>query len=70
VRSLGRCPVCDFRELRTDEVFHRGLLLLAECPRCEHRFTQEPLAETPPVALAPRLRTVRRNARREETAAA
>ncbi len=42
-RTLSRCLVCGFRELRTDEVVDRGLLLLAECPRCEHRFTQ-PLA--------------------------
>lgn len=38
-RTLSRCLVCGFRELRTDEVVDRGLLLLAECPRCEHRFT-------------------------------
>jgi hypothetical protein len=39
-RTLSRCIVCGFREVRTDEVVDRGLLLLAECPRCEHRFTQ------------------------------
>ena len=28
------------RELRSDEVFDRGLLLLFECPRCEHRAVE------------------------------
>lgn len=44
-RSLARCRVCGFAEVRTDEVAHRGVLLLAECPRCEHRWTQ---AAAPP----------------------
>ena len=35
---VTRCRVCGFAELRTDEVAERDLLL-AECPRCEHRFT-------------------------------
>jgi hypothetical protein len=39
VRSLTRCRVCGFAEVRTDEVVDRGLLLLAECPRCEDRWT-------------------------------
>ena len=34
------CPVCGSRELHTDAVEHGGWLLLAECPRCDHRFTQ------------------------------
>jgi hypothetical protein len=38
-RSVRRCRVCGFAELRTDEVVERGIVLLAECPRCEHRFT-------------------------------
>jgi len=38
--SLRRCPVCGFAELRFDEVAHRGVLELAECPRCEHRATR------------------------------
>ena len=33
----SRCPVCGCSELRSDEVYDRGLLLLTECPRCEHR---------------------------------
>ena len=40
-----RCYVCGFGEVRTDEVIDRGVLFLAECPRCEHRWTsQEPIA--------------------------
>ena len=40
-----RCCVCGFGEVRTDEVIDRGVLFLAECPRCEHRWTsQEPIA--------------------------
>jgi hypothetical protein len=34
------CPVCSSREVRFDAVEHDGWLLLAECPRCEHRWTQ------------------------------
>jgi hypothetical protein len=40
-----RCCVCGFGEVRTDEVIDRGVLFLAECPHCEHRWTsQEPIA--------------------------
>ena len=39
-RTLTRCRVCGFSEIHTDEVVDRGLLALAECPRCEHRFTR------------------------------
>jgi uncharacterized Zn finger protein len=35
-----RCQVCGFSEVRTDEVLDDGVMLLAECPRCEHRWTQ------------------------------
>lgn len=39
------CCICGFSEIRTDEVLDRGVLFLAECPRCEHRWTsQEPIA--------------------------
>ena len=41
-RTVTRCLVCGFAEVRTDEVVDRGLVLLAECPRCEHRWTQRP----------------------------
>ena len=45
LRTLTRCLVCGFAEVRTDEVIDRGLVLLAECPRCEHRWTSRlPLA--------------------------
>ena len=40
-RTLTRCLVCGFTEVRTDEVVDRGVVLLAECPRCEHRWTAE-----------------------------
>ncbi len=49
LRTLTRCLVCGFAEVRTDEVVDRGLLLLNECPRCDHRWTERPAA---PVVLA------------------
>jgi hypothetical protein len=40
-----RCFICGFSEVRTDEAVDRGVIFLAECPRCEHRWTsQEPIA--------------------------
>ena len=39
-RTLTRCLVCGCSEVRTDEVVDRGVVLLAECPRCEHRWTE------------------------------
>ncbi len=63
-RSIGssldrrlRCCICGFSEVRTDEVVDRGVLFLAECPRCEYRWTsQEPIAAdstaTPVLATA------------------
>jgi hypothetical protein len=44
LRTLTRCLVCGFRDVRTDEVLERGVLLLNECPRCDHRWTERPLA--------------------------
>jgi rubredoxin len=44
-RRWYRCRVCGFAEIEADAVFHRELVFLAECPRCEHRFTT---AEPPP----------------------
>jgi uncharacterized Zn finger protein len=38
-RTVYRCRVCGSAEIRTDEVVDRGLVLLAECRRCEHRWT-------------------------------
>ena len=49
LRTLTHCLVCGFREVRTDEVLERGMLLLNECPRCEHRWTERKLV---PVASA------------------
>ena len=44
-RTQGRCLVCGFSEIRTDEVVDRGVVFLAECPRCQHRWTsREPIA--------------------------
>ena len=40
------CTVCGSREVRSDAVENGGWLLLAECPRCDHRWTQ-PLGEAP-----------------------
>jgi hypothetical protein len=34
-----RCAVCHGTDVVLDEVFHGGVLLLAECRRCEHRWT-------------------------------
>lgn len=45
-RTQTRCLVCGFSEVRTDEVFDRALVLLHDCPHCEHRWTQAP----PPLA--------------------
>jgi hypothetical protein len=53
-RTLVRCLVCGSSEVRTDEVVDRGLVFLAECPRCEHRWTSPtPLeaTERPPAAV-------------------
>jgi len=43
------CAVCHGSQIVFDEVFDEGLLLLAECQRCEHRWTSRmrPLARTP-----------------------
>jgi hypothetical protein len=48
-RTLTRCLVCGFAEVRTDEVVDRGLVFLAECPRCEHRWTSRAPVESRPV---------------------
>ena len=39
-RTVGRCAVCGFTEVITDEVVDRGWILLAECPHCDHRWTE------------------------------
>jgi hypothetical protein len=38
-RTLTRCLVCGSSEIRTDEVIDHGVVLLAECSRCAHRWT-------------------------------
>jgi hypothetical protein len=54
----ARCGICGFSEVRTDEVVDRGVLFLAECPRCDHRWTSpEPIAADS--TAAPSLATVR-----------
>ena len=40
------CPVCGSRAVRTDAVEWHGWLVLAECPRCDHRSTQR-VADVP-----------------------
>ncbi len=59
----ARCGICGFSEVRTDEVVDRGVLFLAECPRCDHRWTSpEPIAADPIAAdstAVPSLATVR-----------
>jgi len=69
-----RCSICGFSEVRTDEVIDRGVLFLAECPRCEHRWTsQVPIAAdsaaAPSLALARFPRTSTPPAREVQTAA-
>jgi len=58
LRPVQRCGVCGFAELRTDEVVDRGLVLLAECPRCEHRSTAALVASRPALAAARVVREV------------
>ena len=61
-RTLTRCLVCGFAEVRTDEVVDRGVVLLAECPRCEHRWTSSvapPRMARPVASVAPGARLAR-----------
>jgi hypothetical protein len=39
-RTLSRCLVCGFAEVRTDEVVDGGIVFLTRCPRCDHRTTE------------------------------
>lgn len=39
ISDRNRCVVCGFSELRIDEAVDRGPVTLAECPRCESRWT-------------------------------
>ncbi len=38
------CGVCSGADVAIDEVFERGLWLLSECRRCQHQWTEGPLA--------------------------
>jgi hypothetical protein len=38
--ATARCTVCGSPEVRRDAVEHGGLLLLAECAHCDHRWTR------------------------------
>lgn len=39
----GGCAVCGSHEVERDEVLDAGVLGLAECTRCQHRWTERPL---------------------------
>jgi hypothetical protein len=43
--DAGVCPVCTCAEVQFDEVEFGRTMRLAECPRCEHRWTT-PIATT------------------------
>jgi len=58
MRTIHRCRVCGSVEVRTDEVVDRGLVLLAECRRCEHRCTDASPRERPPLVTARVVREV------------
>ena len=58
LRTIHRCRVCGFAELRTDEVVDRGLVLLSECPRCEHRSALSPVVGRPARVAAKAFREV------------
>ena len=69
-KNLTRCLICGFTEVTTDEVVDRGLVFLAECPRCEHRWTSPtPPRIEPAVAGPERVRTSVRAAREVVSAA-
>ncbi len=53
-RTLTRCLVCGFAEVVTDEVIDRGIVLLAECPRCQHRWTETPAGTPARAGIRPR----------------
>ena len=62
-RTLTRCLVCGFAEVRTDEVVDGGVVFLTRCPRCDHRTTER----TP--TSRPALLAVRPEGREESVAA-
>jgi len=56
LRTLRCCLVCGSREVRTDQVIERGILMLNECPRCDHRWTERP--QLAPATIAARTAAV------------
>jgi hypothetical protein len=61
ISSRQRCVVCGYSEMRMDEVVDRGLVYLAECPRCESRWTsRQPSAVARVAAPASSMRSVTR----------
>jgi len=42
-RARRSCAVCGGHEIESDEVLEGGVLRLAECARCQHRWTERPL---------------------------
>ena len=63
-RAGAHCHVCGCDEVVTDDVIDESWLWLAECPRCDHRWTA---VVKPPVR---RVRARRDAARRREAFAA
>ncbi len=54
-RTVTRCHLCGFAEVRTDEVIDGEVLYLAECPRCENRWTSRaPIGRALPLVAAAR----------------
>ncbi len=54
LHETRHCPICTAAEVTTDEVFDGGRWLLAECPRCRHRWTEQ-------LPAPPRVRSLRRS---------
>jgi transcription elongation factor Elf1 len=65
--ALRCCPVCGSSEVRSDEVVDRGWVLLAECARCDRRWTAS--AEPGAAPHVARARPARRSAREVASAA-
>lgn len=59
-RTLIRCLVCGCSEVRTDEVIDRGWVFLAECPRCDHRWTRTAAPQAAALRARPAVRVGRR----------
>ncbi len=53
LRTLSRCLVCGCSEIRTDEVVDRGIVLLSECSRCDHRWTESAAGAATARAVVP-----------------